>query len=126
MKYWENSYEYKRLLQILDEYWLSEIGEQEVVIEMKFKHQNGVTQEKKIVWRNDNRDWESMKKCPFCGGAVLLENKDNGIIIHHKHRNCIIGNPIMIPKTFGTTNAIDIIRAWNRRTDDDDFGKENG
>lgn len=53
-KQWNNSYEYKRILEILDEYWISQADEAEVEITMHFLHRNGETQDKRIIWRNPN------------------------------------------------------------------------
>jgi len=49
---WKDSPEYKRLLEILKEYWLSEPDEAEVTIQMMFKKQDGQEQEKVIHWVN--------------------------------------------------------------------------
>ena len=47
-------YEYQRILEILDDYWLSEPDEYEVIVEMKFLKSDGQHQEKCIIWRNEN------------------------------------------------------------------------
>ena len=49
---WENSYEYKRILEILDDYWLSEPEEVSVRVEMHFEHADGQKQDKVIEWHN--------------------------------------------------------------------------
>lgn len=49
---WKDCPEYKRLLEILKEYWLSEPDEAEVTIRMTFKKQDGQEQEKVIHWMN--------------------------------------------------------------------------
>lgn len=49
---WKNSYEYKRILEILDDYWLSEPEEVSVRIEMHFEHAYGLKQDKVIEWHN--------------------------------------------------------------------------
>lgn len=54
-KHWEDSYAYKRLMEILDDYWLSVEDEQLVEIEMHFEKADGQTQDKKLIWRNPNR-----------------------------------------------------------------------
>jgi len=53
-KVWHNSNEYLRILEILDDYWLSNPDEAEVRVEMYFRHENGETQAKRIIWRNPN------------------------------------------------------------------------
>lgn len=52
---WKDCPEYKRLLEILKEYWLSEPDEAEVTIQMTFKKQDGQIQEKRIKWTNPTK-----------------------------------------------------------------------
>lgn len=51
-KIWKNEYEYKRILEILNDYWLTEKDEDTVVVKMYFKHKDGRTQMKHIDWHN--------------------------------------------------------------------------
>ena len=51
-KYWENQYEYIRIKEILDAYWLEEPDELLVHVKMYFQKANGETQEKTISWIN--------------------------------------------------------------------------
>lgn len=51
-KGWRDSYEYTRLMEILDGYWLDQPNELMVKIHMEFFKNNGETQVKDIVWRN--------------------------------------------------------------------------
>jgi len=53
-KYWKNTYEYQRILEILDDYWLTEKDESEVDIEMYFR-KGEEEQWKHIDWRNPNQ-----------------------------------------------------------------------
>lgn len=53
-KGWKDCYEYKRVLEILREYWANERDEDFVAVYMRFVHKDGKTQEKTIVWRNPN------------------------------------------------------------------------
>lgn len=53
-KVWQNCNEYLRILEILDDYWISNPDEAEVRVEMYFRHGNGETQAKRIVWKNPN------------------------------------------------------------------------
>ena len=53
-KIWKDEYEYKRLLEILDAYWLTEPDEERVHILLHFRHKNGETQDKSLVWQNPN------------------------------------------------------------------------
>lgn len=49
---WRASSQYQRIMEILDDYWLSESEEQQVTVCMTFKHSDGSTQSKRIVWTN--------------------------------------------------------------------------
>lgn len=53
-RYWKDEYKYKRILEILEDYWLTEEDEEEVTVTMHFKHADGREQEKEIWWRNPN------------------------------------------------------------------------
>ena len=55
-KYWDKSYEYRRILEILDDYWLTEPDEKEVMVEMHFRKANGECQSKQISWFNPNME----------------------------------------------------------------------
>ena len=50
--YWKDDYTYKRILGILNDYWIDEPEEAVVKIDMYFEHANGETQEKSLTWRN--------------------------------------------------------------------------
>lgn len=54
---------YKRILEILDEYWLSEPEELAVCVSMEFLKANGENQAKEIRWVNPN--YESINKGPL-------------------------------------------------------------
>ena len=45
--------EYHRLLEILNDYWLSVPDEKKVTIEMCFEKANGEKQYKTVIWRNE-------------------------------------------------------------------------
>ena len=53
-KIWKDEYVYKRLLEILDAYWLEEADEAAVNIMLHFRHKDGQTQDKYLTWRNPN------------------------------------------------------------------------
>lgn len=55
-KYWKNTYEYRRILEILDDYWLTEPEEKEVSVQMHFVKANGETQDKLITWQNPSME----------------------------------------------------------------------
>ncbi len=50
--FWSKCYEYRRILEILSDYWLTVPDEKRVVVEMHFEKANGEKQEKRIVWKN--------------------------------------------------------------------------
>lgn len=49
------SWQYARVLQILDEYWLSEPDEEYVRVDMYFRKKDGAEQKKTILWRDDGK-----------------------------------------------------------------------
>lgn len=51
-KYWRNTKEYQRILEVLDAYWLEEPDEKFVCVDLYFEHMNGMTQTKSICWTN--------------------------------------------------------------------------
>ena len=53
-KYWRQEYKYKRIMEILDDYWLTEPDELFVRVSMKFIKANGERQGKLIKWKNPN------------------------------------------------------------------------
>ncbi len=54
-RWWDKSYEYRRILEILDDYWLTEKDEEVVKVRMYFKKSDGQEQEKVIIWRTPLR-----------------------------------------------------------------------
>lgn len=59
-KVWKNEYEYQRVLQILDDYWVTEPDELKVRITMDFIKSNGHAQSKVITWVNPNYTHKSV------------------------------------------------------------------
>lgn len=57
-KKWENSGHYQRILQILEDYWLTEPEEAYVCVDMEFLKGDGQYQHKHIVWWNPDMDSE--------------------------------------------------------------------
>ena len=49
---WKDCYEYRRILEILYDYWISESDEEKVQVYMLFKHKSGERQQKIIQWKN--------------------------------------------------------------------------
>ena len=54
LRFWKVTYEYRRILEILDDYWLTEPNEESVGVTMLFIHSDGREQEKVVRWRNPN------------------------------------------------------------------------
>lgn len=57
-KNWKKCSKYQRLMEILDDYWLSKPDEAYVSIDMEFLKSDGQYQQKRIVWWNPNMDSE--------------------------------------------------------------------
>lgn len=51
-KYHKNEWKYKRILEILDDYWLTEKDEEYVEVAMYFRKHDGQEQAKHITWLN--------------------------------------------------------------------------
>ena len=49
---WRSSKEYRRIQEILEDYWVNEPNERQVTICMTFVKADGQTQSKRIVWNN--------------------------------------------------------------------------
>lgn len=61
-KYWDDTYEYHRVLELLHDYWLTEKDEAFVKINMEFRHADGQEQFKCIRWQNPNIDLKKTKQ----------------------------------------------------------------
>ena len=59
---WKKSPHYRRILQILEDYWGDEPDEAYVEVHLKFAHANGEWQEKCITWFNPNMSNEEIQK----------------------------------------------------------------
>ena len=71
-KLWKDTYTYQRILEILDDYWLSEPDELKVRVSMDFIKADGQTQRKTLVWLNPNYDF--VGKIPFFSGVVRVSD----------------------------------------------------
>lgn len=49
---WSDTYQYRRILEVLDDYWLTEPTEAEVRVSFEFFKANGEHQTKHVLWRN--------------------------------------------------------------------------
>lgn len=61
-KFWKDAHEYQRILEILNDYWLTEKDELRVCVTLEFEHADGSTQEKRITWVNPNFVKNSIQK----------------------------------------------------------------
>ena len=57
-KYWNKSYEFLRIMEILNDYWLTEKDEKMVEVKMHFEKADGQFQDKLITWYNPNMKHE--------------------------------------------------------------------
>ena len=104
-KYHTNSWQWKRVQEILNEYWADEPDEYKVEVDMRFRKANGETQYKSICWVNpkyvshdatsdiDDETWDKILPsfaemdnwlaCPHCGQRLtdipwLIANEPEG------------------------------------------------
>ena len=78
MKHWKNEYEYQRILEILEAYWLEEPEEEQVTIDMHFLKSDGQEQHKHITWRNPKYPKAPDESGPMWLTAmdILMEERD--------------------------------------------------
>ena len=90
-KTWKSTPEYKRIIEILYDYWLSEPEEFRVRVSMDFIHANGETQSKRIVWQNPNYVCDSYYESTR-SFAELLNKAEDAIIVNENNRFWNTGN----------------------------------
>lgn len=69
----KKTWQYKRILEVLNEYWINEPDEKKVIVDMSFEKENGETQHKHIVWTKEL----PKRKINFdyaCPASTLIEN----------------------------------------------------
>lgn len=59
-KYWDNTWQYRRIMEVLDDYWLTCEDEKKVVIDMYFENDRGETQTKHITWTRGKHTEDSI------------------------------------------------------------------
>lgn len=74
--YWSDTDQYRRILEILDAYWLSEKNELKVRVRMDFIHADGSTQSKCIMWRNPDLPMTAREEERFASEPRLLSIAD--------------------------------------------------
>lgn len=67
--------EYQRILEILEDYWLTEPTEEYVRIEMYFRKADGQEQEKRIVWRSPKYSQKLPGQRSLIRARDILEGK---------------------------------------------------
>lgn len=71
-----HSYEYQRILDILEDYWLSEPDEEKVMVWMYFRKSDGQEQAKRIVWTSDEyKEKYKNDPLPLISAKDLLERR---------------------------------------------------
>ena len=77
---WKKSYQYKRIIEVLEAYWLSEPDEAFVCVQFDFIKANGEYQRKYIRWFNPNMElskilklfpWKEKNNSPFAVSISL-------------------------------------------------------
>lgn len=71
MKYWDKSREYKRIMEILDDYWITEPNEDYVKIKMAFI-KGEEFQTKHITWRRNPAKGKSKIEPVNCADAMQI------------------------------------------------------
>lgn len=59
-RYWKNEWQYQRILEILDDYWITQKDEILVNVEMQFFSKDGQFQRKCITWRPKEGDFTAI------------------------------------------------------------------
>ena len=83
----DKTWQYQRILEILDCYWLSQPDEEYVEVKMYFRHKSGEEKTKHIVWSSEPDDFCSKDAVP----VKLTVEEINTIRIHmnaHKETLC--------------------------------------
>jgi len=75
-KIWKDTWKYKRILEILDDYWLSQPDEYKVRVQMEFIHSSGEKQRKVIQWQNPNYTDDTQKGKPRLVCMADIEEKE--------------------------------------------------
>ena len=81
--YWKNSYRFQRIMEILEDYWLTEPDELYVKVDMTFVKADGQHQRKTINWFNPNYEvvksgYKVPDEIPY-EEIINFKNSDNEI-----------------------------------------------
>ena len=80
--YWDKTYEYQRILEILEDYWTSEADEEAVIVKMRFKKHNGEYQAKSIRWKNPRyKEKMDLQDIELMSGSDLMKMTHEELLI---------------------------------------------
>ena len=77
-RYWASTNAYKRILEILEDYWITEPDEASVVVDIQLLHRNGEYQTKHIVWDNPTINWPGEGDFRPVSAVEILDKMLNG------------------------------------------------
>lgn len=75
-RHWENTTAYKKIMEILDDYWLCESNEKKVEVTLRFLHEDGRYQEKRIRWINPKYEKDYPAKIVSVADVLNGNHKD--------------------------------------------------
>lgn len=79
MRIWRNTQEYKRILDILEDYWITEMYEDYVDVKMVFI-KGGEFQTKRVTWeRNPSKGKLEIEPVNFADVAKIMESIETGL-----------------------------------------------
>ena len=80
---WEQSWQYQRILEILEDYWVNCPDEAFVEVDMYFRKVNGEEQLKEITWQNPNfkRKESSLSDTLLCAADIISKPEES---FYHK------------------------------------------
>ena len=96
-KYWKDTWQYQRILEILEDYWLTEPDEKFVCVDLYFEKANGEYQHKTIKWYHPAFEPKDLKVISSrelmekeyvgsdCGGNLELVRDEEGIPVGVKN-----------------------------------------
>lgn len=87
-RYWKNEWQYQRILEILDDYWITQKDEILVNVEMQFFNKDGQFQRKCISWRPKEADSnETYEAKPIEEMEIEEKEKVENIVWFNKDRS---------------------------------------
>lgn len=87
-RYWKNEWQYQRILEILEDYWITQKDEILVNVEMQFVSKDGQFQRKCITWRPKESDSnETYETKPKEENEIEEKEKVENIVWFNKERS---------------------------------------